>query len=122
MNIDSLAKSFHVFAIDKIGGGFTDNPKSDKEYVTDDFVDVIVEMMTLPKTQEAVAKMEAGLELQFEEDLLGPRHNSTNASSKAMCHEGRGQAQEVDNLSWLVIYFLTRPEGGKNGKRERRLA
>ena len=33
LNIDSFAKSFHVFAVDKIGGGFTDNPKSDEEYV-----------------------------------------------------------------------------------------
>ncbi len=33
LNIDSFAKSFHVFAIDKIGSGFTDNPKSDEEYV-----------------------------------------------------------------------------------------
>jgi len=32
-NIDSFAKSFHVFAIDKIGNGFTDNPKSDEDYV-----------------------------------------------------------------------------------------
>ncbi|MFC1964943.1 alpha/beta fold hydrolase [Chloroflexota bacterium] len=33
LNIDGLAKSFHVFAIDRIGCGFTDNPKTDKEYV-----------------------------------------------------------------------------------------
>ena len=28
-----LAESFHVYAIDKIGQGYTDNPKSDAEYV-----------------------------------------------------------------------------------------
>jgi len=28
----SLSKHFHVFAIDKLGMGFTDNPKSDREY------------------------------------------------------------------------------------------
>ena len=33
VTIDSFAKSFHVFAIDKIGAGFTDNPKNDREYV-----------------------------------------------------------------------------------------
>lgn len=33
LNIDALAKNFHVYAIDKIGAGFTDNPKSDKDYV-----------------------------------------------------------------------------------------
>jgi len=163
LNIESLARSFHVLAIDKIGCGFTDNPKSDEEYVigsavqhaydflnvmnidrahlvghsrggyavcrlalehpevvktmvivdsgtlmippnpiydewarqaaliedirerhryevavnsfasehiTDDFIDVMVEVATLPKSQEAAAKMEAGLKLQFKEDLV----------------------------------------------------
>ena len=32
-NIDELGKNFHVFAIDKIGAGFTDNPKCDEDYV-----------------------------------------------------------------------------------------
>ena len=165
--IDSFAKSFHVLAIDKIGSGFTDNPKSDKEYVigttvqhcydflntmqldsahlaghsrggytvcrlalehpevaktmiivdsltlvggqmpavysertrlvalinnererfrdlavansfggehiTDDYLDALVEMAALPKFQEAAAKMEAGLNAQFEEDLIAKR-------------------------------------------------
>ena len=31
--IDNFAKSFHVIAPDKIGCGFTDNPKRDEEYV-----------------------------------------------------------------------------------------
>jgi pimeloyl-ACP methyl ester carboxylesterase len=166
LTIDSFAESFHVFAIDKIGGGFTDNPKSDEEYVigttvqhtydflktmkidsahvvghsrggytvcrlaleqpevvktlvivnsatlmtsspaiqaryderdreaalitdtreryhfivaahsfrsehiTDDFVDVMIEVEALPKSREAMAKMEAGLMLQFEKDLV----------------------------------------------------
>jgi pimeloyl-ACP methyl ester carboxylesterase len=162
LNIDSLAKIFHVFAIDKIGCGFTDNPKSDEEYVigtmvqhaydflktmkidsshlvghsrggyavcrlalehpevvktlvivssttlmiplcpiyaewdrlaalitdigdrhrylvaansfgsehiSDDFVDVMAEQSMLPKSQEAAAKMEAGLNSQFLADL-----------------------------------------------------
>jgi pimeloyl-ACP methyl ester carboxylesterase len=30
---DRLAAGFHVYAVDKIGQGFTDNPKSDSEYV-----------------------------------------------------------------------------------------
>ncbi|MBI4333939.1 MAG: alpha/beta hydrolase [Chloroflexi bacterium] len=32
-NIGLLARDFHVLAIDKIGLGFTDNPKDDKDYV-----------------------------------------------------------------------------------------
>ena len=163
LNIDSFAESFHVFAIDKIGNGFTDNPKSDKEYViqttvqhaydflktmglgcthvvghsrggytvcrlalehaeavktlvivdsstlmtapnpaydewdrlanlitdlrdryryllaansfgsehiTDGLLDIIMRIVTLPKVQEAAAKMAAGLKARFKEDLL----------------------------------------------------
>ena len=33
LNIDSFAESFHVFAIDKAGCGFTDIPKRDEDYV-----------------------------------------------------------------------------------------
>ncbi len=32
LNFDELAKWFHVFAVDKIGQGFTDNPKTDEDY------------------------------------------------------------------------------------------
>src|SRR3990172_10515587 len=32
LNIEGFARSFHVFAVDKIGCGFTDNPQSDDEY------------------------------------------------------------------------------------------
>ncbi len=32
-NFDTLAKDFHVYAIDKIGQGHTDNPKEDADYV-----------------------------------------------------------------------------------------
>lgn len=31
-NIPGLAKHFHVFALDRLGSGLTDNPKSDKDY------------------------------------------------------------------------------------------
>jgi 2-hydroxy-6-oxonona-2,4-dienedioate hydrolase len=31
-NIPGLAKSFHVFAIDRLGSGLTDNPREDKDY------------------------------------------------------------------------------------------
>lgn len=31
-NIPGLAKTFHVYAFDKIGSGMTDNPKDDKDY------------------------------------------------------------------------------------------
>lgn len=32
LNFDGLAESFHVFAFDKLGQGYTDNPKSDSDY------------------------------------------------------------------------------------------
>ncbi|HEY2921864.1 MAG TPA: alpha/beta hydrolase [Candidatus Binatia bacterium] len=32
LNFDGLAEWFHVYAVDKIGQGFTDNPKSDEDY------------------------------------------------------------------------------------------
>ena len=32
LNFDALAERFHVFAVDKIGQGFTDNPKRDEDY------------------------------------------------------------------------------------------
>lgn len=32
LNFDGLAQWFHVVAVDKIGQGFTDNPKSDEDY------------------------------------------------------------------------------------------
>ncbi len=32
LNFDGLAKWFHVIAVDRIGQGFTDNPKRDDDY------------------------------------------------------------------------------------------
>jgi pimeloyl-ACP methyl ester carboxylesterase len=32
LNFDALAQWFHVYAVDKIGQGFTDNPKRDEDY------------------------------------------------------------------------------------------
>jgi 2-hydroxy-6-oxonona-2,4-dienedioate hydrolase len=32
LNFDGLAQWFHVYAVDKIGQGFTDNPKRDEDY------------------------------------------------------------------------------------------
>jgi pimeloyl-ACP methyl ester carboxylesterase len=32
LNFDGLAERFHAFAVDKIGQGFTDNPKRDEDY------------------------------------------------------------------------------------------
>jgi pimeloyl-ACP methyl ester carboxylesterase len=32
LNFDGLAEWFHVYAVDKIGQGFTDNPKRDEDY------------------------------------------------------------------------------------------
>ncbi len=168
-NIDSLGKYFHVYAIDKIGCGFTDNPKSDGEYVigatvrhahdflkalkidkanvvghsrggyaatrlalehpemvktliivdssslmtppnplydqwdreaakiqdererqrylvtvnsysgthvTDDYVNLMVKIVNLPKNREATAKMVTGLKKQFKEDLVAKQNES----------------------------------------------
>jgi 2-hydroxy-6-oxo-6-(2'-carboxyphenyl)-hexa-2,4-dienoate hydrolase len=35
LNVDSLARSFHVYAIDKLGQGHTDNPPRDEDYTFD---------------------------------------------------------------------------------------
>jgi pimeloyl-ACP methyl ester carboxylesterase len=32
LNFDGLAQWFHVYAVDKIGQGYTDNPKRDEDY------------------------------------------------------------------------------------------
>jgi len=32
LNFDGLARRFHVYAVDKLGQGFTDNPKQDEDY------------------------------------------------------------------------------------------
>lgn len=32
LNFDGLARRFHVYAVDKLGQGFTDNPKQDDDY------------------------------------------------------------------------------------------
>lgn len=34
-NVDALARRFHVYAIDKLGQGHTDNPKRDEDYTFD---------------------------------------------------------------------------------------
>ena len=34
LNFDGLSERFHVFAVDKIGQGFTDNPKRDEDYTS----------------------------------------------------------------------------------------
>ena len=39
LNFDALARSFHVFAFDKLGMGFTDNPSDDNEYTIDATID-----------------------------------------------------------------------------------
>ena len=168
-NIDSLARQFHVYAIDKIGCGFSDNPRKDEEYVsgatvqhaydflramnidrthvaghsrggytatrlalehpemvktliivdssslmtppnplyeqwerdaakipdlreryrhlvtinsfrgahvTEDLVDLMVKIVNLPKSQEAVAKMDAGLREQFRADLVAKQKHT----------------------------------------------
>ena len=61
--IDDLARWSHVFAIDKLGQGYTGNPKSDDEYsyssncVTDDWLDALVEIAQQQKYAEAIDKM-----------------------------------------------------------------
>jgi len=42
----SLAKTFHTYAIDKVGQGYTDNPKSDSEYVIGSTVQHLYDFLT----------------------------------------------------------------------------
>ncbi len=44
-NIDGLARSFKVFALDKIGCGFTDNPRTDSEYIIGSVVQHVYDFM-----------------------------------------------------------------------------
>lgn len=39
LNFGELCKHFHVYAFDKLGMGYTDNPKSDSEYTMGAFID-----------------------------------------------------------------------------------
>ncbi len=39
LNFDELSRHFHVYAFDKLGMGFTDNPKSDGEYTMDAMIE-----------------------------------------------------------------------------------
>ena len=48
LNLAELAKSFHVFALDKLGQGHTDNPVSDDEYTFDS---VVKHVSTFVETQ-----------------------------------------------------------------------
>lgn len=41
LNFEGLSKHFHVYALDKLGMGHTDNPKSDQDYTFDATVDHI---------------------------------------------------------------------------------
>jgi pimeloyl-ACP methyl ester carboxylesterase len=44
-NIPGLAKHFHVFALDRLGSGLTDNPKTDKDYNIHAEMDHIVQFI-----------------------------------------------------------------------------
>ena len=44
-NIPGLAKHFHVFALDRLGSGMTDNPKTDKDYNIHAEMDHIVQFI-----------------------------------------------------------------------------
>jgi pimeloyl-ACP methyl ester carboxylesterase len=44
-NIPGLAKSFHVFALDRLGSGMTDNPKTDQDYNIHAEMDHIVQFI-----------------------------------------------------------------------------
>jgi 2-hydroxy-6-oxonona-2,4-dienedioate hydrolase len=39
LNFEELCKQFHVYAFDKLGMGYTDNPKSDSEYTMGAFIE-----------------------------------------------------------------------------------
>lgn len=48
-NIPGLAKRFHVFALDKVGSGMTDNPKDDKDYNLQGEIDHIYQFIVVMK-------------------------------------------------------------------------
>ena len=48
-NIPGLAKHFHVFALDRLGSGLTDNPKTDKDYNIHAEMDHIVQFIQTMK-------------------------------------------------------------------------
>lgn len=45
LNFDQLASTFHVVAVDKLGMGFTDNPRTDSSYTVDAQVDHLYKFM-----------------------------------------------------------------------------
>lgn len=51
--IDSFAESFHVFAPDKVGCGFTDNPKSDAEYLMGTMVQHVYDFLNTMRVDSA---------------------------------------------------------------------
>ena len=51
LNIEGFAENFHVFALDKIGCGFTDNPKTDGDYVIGTMVQHAFEFLKVKKIQ-----------------------------------------------------------------------
>jgi pimeloyl-ACP methyl ester carboxylesterase len=48
-NIPGLAKHYHVFALDRLGSGLTDNPKTDKDYNIHAEMDHIVQFIHILK-------------------------------------------------------------------------
>ncbi len=53
LNLAAFARSFHVFAPDKIGCGFSDNPRMDEEYVIGSTVQHLNDFMDVLKIGEA---------------------------------------------------------------------
>ena len=53
LNFDGLARDFHVFAIDKIGQGHTDNPKDPSDYILGTAVQHLYDFMQAIDLQQA---------------------------------------------------------------------
>ncbi len=67
---DDLAAHFHVYVIDKLGQGYTDNPLKDADYtmdavtrhIHDDYVEAELRVALLPKLKEAEQRMTSVLD------------------------------------------------------------
>ena len=53
LNFDGLARDFHVFAVDKIGQGHTDNPKDPSDYILGTAVQHLYDFMQAIDLQQA---------------------------------------------------------------------
>ena len=54
LNFDVLREHFHVYAVDKLGQGYTDNPKSDADYTMTATIEHVYDFLVAVGIQRAV--------------------------------------------------------------------